>query len=116
MIRRPPRSTLFPYTTLFRSHGGPRGRRIPLVLAVPAKVPGVPLVCPHPTDVRQERGTGGEDLSCRHPQHGRQTALDVVRRRRPRRDADPHGRPSLPHGPSRPTRAVRISVSSWATT
>src|SRR2546429_7259299 len=31
MIRRPPRSTLFPYTTLFRSEarpgGGPRGRR-----------------------------------------------------------------------------------------
>src|SRR2546422_2864007 len=26
MIRRPPRSTLFPYTTLFRSHG--EGRRI----------------------------------------------------------------------------------------
>src|SRR5256885_10304453 len=26
MIRRPPRSTLFPYTTLFRS---PRGRRLP---------------------------------------------------------------------------------------
>src|SRR5436309_7608712 len=23
MIRRPPRSTLFPYTTLFRSHDGP---------------------------------------------------------------------------------------------
>src|SRR2546422_2538080 len=27
MIRRPPRSTLFPYTTLFRSHD--RGRKIP---------------------------------------------------------------------------------------
>src|SRR2546429_2945378 len=31
MIRRPPRSTLFPYTTLFRSHGtatpAPQGRR-----------------------------------------------------------------------------------------
>src|SRR2546422_7351777 len=28
MIRRPPRSTLFPYTTLFRSHGCPaRSRR-----------------------------------------------------------------------------------------
>src|SRR2546422_5512514 len=28
MIRRPPRSTLFPYTTLFRSHlGAGRGRR-----------------------------------------------------------------------------------------
>src|SRR5438093_12702854 len=25
MIRRPPRSTLFPYTTLFRSHGHPDG-------------------------------------------------------------------------------------------
>src|SRR3712207_7182125 len=25
MIRRPPRSTLFPYTTLFRSLGGPAG-------------------------------------------------------------------------------------------
>src|SRR3712207_6929543 len=27
MIRRPPRSTLFPYTTLFRSPGGRPGRR-----------------------------------------------------------------------------------------
>src|SRR5260370_30743656 len=26
MIRRPPRSTLFPYTTLFRSRGGARSR------------------------------------------------------------------------------------------
>src|SRR5579883_3566357 len=26
MIRRPPRSTLFPYTTLFRSRGGPGSR------------------------------------------------------------------------------------------
>src|SRR3989449_2463362 len=29
MIRRPPRSTLFPYTTLFRSEEGPRGRLTP---------------------------------------------------------------------------------------
>src|SRR3989338_10103147 len=27
MIRRPPRSTLFPYTTLFRSHGLPQSLR-----------------------------------------------------------------------------------------
>src|SRR2546425_9443534 len=27
MIRRPPRSTLFPYTTLFRSQGGARASR-----------------------------------------------------------------------------------------
>src|SRR3712207_7079757 len=30
MIRRPPRSTLFPYTTLFRSHRGVRRGRPPL--------------------------------------------------------------------------------------
>src|SRR5688572_32542493 len=29
MIRRPPRSTLFPYTTLFRSHQGHRQRERP---------------------------------------------------------------------------------------
>src|SRR2546422_4031280 len=28
MIRRPPRSTLFPYTTLFRSHAGGCGGRV----------------------------------------------------------------------------------------
>src|SRR5256885_7774187 len=28
MIRRPPRSTLFPYTTLFRSHDGRSGPRL----------------------------------------------------------------------------------------
>src|SRR2546422_6600879 len=33
MIRRPPRSTLFPYTTLFRSHMGHRDRSL---LALPA--------------------------------------------------------------------------------
>src|SRR3989441_9427547 len=33
MIRRPPRSTLFPYTTLFRSHGEQRYLEICLALA-----------------------------------------------------------------------------------
>src|SRR2546430_11671575 len=38
MIRRPPRSTLFPYTTLFRSSpGGSRARRV-LFPAVDAKI------------------------------------------------------------------------------
>src|SRR5438874_12205187 len=27
MLRRPPKSTLFPYTTLFRSHSSPRGHQ-----------------------------------------------------------------------------------------
>src|SRR3712207_6862737 len=35
MIRRPPRSTLFPYTTLFRSHVGPRAVEIGDLLADP---------------------------------------------------------------------------------
>src|SRR3712207_8781710 len=46
MIRRPPRSTLFPYTTLFRSGGGPAaavGRRDPHPgrpgRALPAELP-----------------------------------------------------------------------------
>src|SRR2546427_7655562 len=34
MIRRPPRSTLFPYTTLFRSDGVDDGRRIDRALDV----------------------------------------------------------------------------------
>src|SRR5689334_24228894 len=33
MIRRPPRSTLFPYTTLFRSFGEGAGREVPVDLS-----------------------------------------------------------------------------------
>src|SRR5258705_8068639 len=33
MIRRPPRSTLFPYTTLFRSGECPPGRKVPRAIA-----------------------------------------------------------------------------------
>src|SRR3712207_7581744 len=33
MIRRPPRSTLFPYTTLFRSVGGEEGTSVDVVAA-----------------------------------------------------------------------------------
>src|SRR2546425_8190487 len=49
MIRRPPRSTLFPYTTLFRSRGrgaGQAGRRTP---SHPAR---------RPTQVPRGRGEG----------------------------------------------------------
>src|SRR5689334_23865460 len=49
MIRRPPRSTLFPYTTLFRSHrlhvdGGAEVLGDPLLAAVEAGAVGVPGV------------------------------------------------------------------------
>src|SRR3712207_7388578 len=44
MIRRPPRSTLFPYTTLFRSQGqgdcGQRGAGRPQHLQQPGRYPG----------------------------------------------------------------------------
>src|SRR3989441_8471232 len=44
MIRRPPRSTLFPYTTLFRSVFTLRRRRPPAVLPRPVRVVGYPVV------------------------------------------------------------------------
>src|SRR2546426_3937042 len=52
MIRRPPRSTLFPYTTLFRSallltgkDGGGRGRLTPVARVVATAVAGVDPSC-----------------------------------------------------------------------
>src|SRR2546426_8784637 len=52
MIRRPPRSTLFPYTTLFRSlaGGSPRGR-----------LPGRPRDVAHALHHRQGRGERKHD-------------------------------------------------------
>src|SRR3712207_6903707 len=44
MIRRPPRSTLFPYTTLFRSQGGGSGRDRPTHLQAVARQHG-PALC-----------------------------------------------------------------------
>src|SRR5256885_10642622 len=46
MIRRPPRSTLFPYTTLFRSRDGGRpGDRLPLDLPV-QRIAALHRACP----------------------------------------------------------------------
>src|SRR3712207_8079966 len=44
MIRRPPRSTLFPYTTLFRSVLELAGRGADLAVARAAAATGVPMV------------------------------------------------------------------------
>src|SRR3989442_14546370 len=51
MIRRPPRSTLFPYTTLFRSHG-----------AVAAEVPARPLTADAPTYERPAEAPAYQDF------------------------------------------------------
>src|SRR5260221_8194871 len=56
MIRRPPRSTLFPYTTLFRSqHGGLRAIERPR-LDPDAQFRGIPL----PREPRSGRDQGGK--------------------------------------------------------
>src|SRR3712207_8284985 len=61
MIRRPPRSTLFPYTTLFRSTRGPRASQ--LRAASLAALPGPSGLVDHheegPSQQRQDTGPGG---------------------------------------------------------
>src|SRR2546430_9707211 len=48
MIRRPPRSTLFPYTTLFRSAAATSSKKLSVTKAF----------CEIPTDRQKPRGTG----------------------------------------------------------
>src|SRR3712207_8984907 len=58
MIRRPPRSTLFPYTTLFRSaHRGPRFNRSDLALEAAVAGLGVALDNPLFAKPHLDRGT-----------------------------------------------------------
>src|SRR2546422_6357792 len=53
MIRRPPRSTLFPYTTLFRSKVMVRSPRVRPVIFVPFRLPNVAT----PDVVRDRKST-----------------------------------------------------------
>src|SRR5688572_32346665 len=85
MIRRPPRSTLFPYTTLFRSHRthalpgeGERDSAFRALLDLGDKDPaGSPLS--RGKGVRWERGKGGEEPGLRvvdHDQDRKSTRLN----------------------------------------
>src|SRR2546421_8338758 len=70
MIRRPPRSTLFPYTTLFRSPAHPfRRANAGDRAANSARCDGVSLRRPEPDPVRSEEHTSElqsrSDLVCR---------------------------------------------------
>src|SRR5574340_639708 len=61
MIRRPPRSTLFPYTTLFRSsHGSGAMTRSPSPLAWRPDFPGAPRSEEHTSELQSPK-----DLVCR---------------------------------------------------
>src|SRR5687768_18148784 len=57
MLRRPPRSTLFPYTTLFRSAGSRRLRRYPVAAREGAGEAVVPAVRSAHRPVRSEEHT-----------------------------------------------------------
>src|SRR2546428_6474234 len=63
MIRRPPRSTLFPYTTLFRSRLHEVLARLDADVVVEDVEPSPPLagLCHHPVTVGRERWGGLED-------------------------------------------------------
>src|SRR5258708_14599596 len=97
MIRRPPRSTLFPYTTLFRSGGGVRGERLSRRrLRAGAGRPGAPA----------RRGAGDRHRSRRGaaPRAGGAVAH---RRRRDGRDGAAR---SLRHAHAQGLRSVRARV------
>src|SRR2546426_3786916 len=71
MIRRPPRSTLFPYTTLFRSGGrpsagGPFQRRAEGLLLDHGAPVRVPLCLRLPSVVARHRRLGTADRSEEH--------------------------------------------------
>src|SRR5260370_18982610 len=60
MIRRPPRSTLFPYTTLFRSEAAEREAHRPDHDQVDARPPGRLGVTADRVDIAAETGPGGQ--------------------------------------------------------
>src|SRR5260370_10144036 len=66
MIRRPPRSTLFPYTTLFRSGGCPRAPSLARDLTVPFAM--APCACGEGI-VHSTCGRRQNELSLRSEEH-----------------------------------------------
>src|SRR3712207_7026767 len=70
MIRRPPRSTLFPYTTLFRSHRFDLRvdhRELPRPVVTDGRVPvdAPPFPRVRPVDIRMHEGDDGVDVADR---------------------------------------------------
>src|SRR5256886_13006093 len=98
MIRRPPRSTLFPYTTLFRSHGAEAVLRRPQDAVIER---ALPLEAQHRVDDVLERlGTGDAAAlgDVAHQEHGG-TPLS----------SGPHQpRPTTPHLAHLPTAAYLV--------
>src|SRR3712207_7649299 len=79
MIRRPPRSTLFPYTTLFRSKGEARGGRQEhprraREMGAAVVGAGERAAAQKGQRGRRERGREREGQERRHSDHGRQAS------------------------------------------
>src|SRR5687767_15377365 len=98
MLRRPPRSTLFPYTTLFRSHRRSRsGRRAALRRTARRTTDTGPRRCPrseeHTSELQslaylvcrllleKKKDVGGADGPARRRQRDEQRARERPRRR-----------------------------------
>src|SRR3712207_8379276 len=62
MIRRPPRSTLFPYTTLFRSHVGDGTNQIGICCNIDVEANLRPLVAPKESMQSPVRGSTRADM------------------------------------------------------
>src|SRR2546430_2513162 len=116
MMRRPPRSTLFPYPTLFRSRPPPRPDRLARPRDRPADdhAQGAEQTLePRRSQVRTRRdperrapralrrGEGGHGVRREHP------GLHGGARRVPRRRAVARGAPALPRGEPRLSRRLR---------
>src|SRR5438874_3901571 len=65
MIRRPPRSTLFPYTTLFRSVEGLVAHERPVLDAVDARLDGGADALEHRSEEHTSELQSRRDLVCR---------------------------------------------------
>src|ERR1044072_2267701 len=84
MMRRPPRSTLFPYTTLFRSGGALAGRLARREDRRAARRPGSPvpaLPLPHHHELRQglpEEPQSGEGDRRDQADDGRAAGLSMI--------------------------------------
>src|SRR2546421_8663654 len=102
MIRRPPRSTLFPYTTLFRSRRLRAAQRLELVGQC------LPLVAPRPLLF----ALAGDHLGGRSEEHTSelQSRSDLVCRLLLEKKKKPEERPQHPH-PSLQPRDITTSPS-----
>src|SRR2546422_11637044 len=107
MIRRPPRSTLFPYTTLFRSQvrdakGGDEG----IQLAPGAEEDGERLLAHEPEDAAHEHGRA------HHPRAPRELRAPAHLHGRHRRSAllRSHRAPRLDTRTSSPPQPRRLSL------